>query len=55
MNPDIQVERLDARDGIVSEPSSGPHPGSTGIVLLYRNGDGQAAETGKASEGGNKS
>ena len=28
MNPDIQVERLDARDGIVSEPSSGPHPGS---------------------------
>ena len=29
MNPGTPAERLDARDGIVSEPSSGPHPGST--------------------------
>jgi hypothetical protein len=55
MNPDIPVERLDARDGIVSELSSGPHPGSTGIVLLYRNSNGPAKATGKASEGRNKS
>ena len=55
MNPGTPAERLDARDGIVSEPSSESHPGSSGIVLLYRNGDGQAEATGEAEAGGNES